>query len=192
MDQAADDTSPLAQSGERAGEAEAQDAEIQCNAGKDNVLEALGAFFSCSAEVPSELKELTSKLDGAAADHVAQHVNDAWATFFQGLPALAQLSDVTGMKHVWFLNNCVAILRAFVWPPKAAFVFVPELGLSDISCEGGARDAASVVYKSVQERHTASISEAVEKAYLKECESIPAYMRVGLGGILRKHFLAKR
>ena len=162
------------------------------NAGRDVVLESLEPFFVCSTQVPSELKEMTSKLDGSAVEHIVQHVNDAWAAFFQGLPPFAQLGDATDMKHVWFLNNYAAILRAFEWPPKAAFVFVPELDLSDISCECGARDAAAVVYKSVQERHTASISEAVEAAFLQECNSIPSYMRVGLGGNLRQYFLAKR
>ena len=34
------------------------------NAGRDVVLESLEPFFVCSTQVPSELKEMTSKLDG--------------------------------------------------------------------------------------------------------------------------------
>jgi hypothetical protein len=145
------------------------------------ILESLEPFFSCPAQLPAELKGITSKLDGAAAEHVVQHVNDAWVVFSKALPPFAQLSDATDMKHVWFLNNCVTILRNFVWPPKPAFVFAPELELSDISCEDGARDAAAVffLYNSVHGRHVALITEAVEASFSKECDRIPAYMRVG-------------
>ena len=93
------------------------------NVGKDLGFESLSVFCQCLDQLPAALKEITSKLEGAPTECVVQHVNDAWAVFFQGLPPFAQLSDATDMKQVWFLKNCATILRAFEWPPKGCVCF---------------------------------------------------------------------
>ena len=75
--------------------------------------------------------------------------------------------------------------------PSEPFRFEPELAVASI-LDTLLREHAAHVVSRIREAHVPVISQAVQRAYAKELEKLPRYLRTGLEEAMKRHFLLEQ
>ena len=91
------------------------------------------------------------------------------------------------LRKQFLVIRCFEIIREVLCSEAVPepFRFEPELAIASIS-DSLLREHAAHVVSRVREAHVPLISQAVERAYAKELEKVPQYLRKGLEESLRR------
>ena len=136
---------------------------------------------------------LVSQVKEKHVPGIEEAVSKAFQSELERIPTYLQAVVAQDLRKHFLVRRYFDIIRDILRSATTSepFRFEPELVVASIQ-DPLLREHAAHVVSRVREAHVPVISQAVQRAYARELDKVPQYLRTGLEEAIRHHFLLEQ